>query len=123
VADVPDPGNLKLRTWINGELRQEGSTRDMIFDIPYLIEYLSSFMTLQPGDMIATGTPEGLADVVPGDEVIVEVEGVGRLVIGLSAKRNSSPRRKRLEHHDQTLDQRPRGRKQRCVRQLQPGHR
>jgi 5-oxopent-3-ene-1,2,5-tricarboxylate decarboxylase/2-hydroxyhepta-2,4-diene-1,7-dioate isomerase len=80
VADVPDPGNLKLRTWINGELRQEGSTKDMIFDIPYLIEYLSSFMTLQPGDMIATGTPEGLADVVPGDEVIVEVEGVGRLV-------------------------------------------
>jgi hypothetical protein len=52
----------------------------MIFDIPYLIEYLSSFMTLQPGDMIATGTPEGLADVVPGDEVVVEVEGVGRLV-------------------------------------------
>jgi len=77
---VPDPSNLKLRTWINGELRQEGSTKDMIFDIPYLIEYLSSFMTLQPGDMIATGTPEGLADVVPGDEVIVEVEGVGRLV-------------------------------------------
>ena len=80
VADVPDPGNLTLRTWINGELRQEGSTRDMIFDIPYLIEYLSSFMTLQPGDMIATGTPEGLADVVPGDEVVVEVQGVGRLV-------------------------------------------
>ncbi|SCW71375.1 MULTISPECIES: fumarylacetoacetate hydrolase family protein [unclassified Pseudomonas] len=80
VADVPDPSNLKLRTWINGQLRQEGSTQDMIFDIPYLIEYLSSFMTLQPGDMIATGTPEGLADVVPGDEVVVEVEGVGRLV-------------------------------------------
>ncbi len=80
VADVPDVSNLTLRTWINGELRQEGSTKDMIFDIPYLIEYLSSFMTLQPGDMIATGTPEGLADVMPGDEVIVEVEGVGRLV-------------------------------------------
>ncbi|WP_205896807.1 fumarylacetoacetate hydrolase family protein, partial [Pseudomonas viridiflava] len=80
VADVPDVSDLKLRTWINGELKQEGSTKDMIFDIPYLIEYLSGFMTLQPGDMIATGTPEGLADVVPGDEVIVEVEGVGRLV-------------------------------------------
>lgn len=80
VADVPDPGNLRLRTWVNGELTQEGTTADMIFDIPYLIEYFSSFMTLQPGDMIATGTPEGLADVVPGDEVVVEVEGVGRLV-------------------------------------------
>ncbi|KJH80484.1 fumarylacetoacetate hydrolase family protein [Stutzerimonas stutzeri] len=79
-AEVPDPSNLKLRTWINGELKQEGTTADMIFDIPYLIEYFSSFMTLQPGDMIATGTPEGLADVVPGDEVVVEVEGVGRLV-------------------------------------------
>lgn len=79
-ADVPDPSNLKLRTWVNGELKQEGSTADMIFDIPYLIEYFSSFMTLQPGDMIATGTPEGLADVVPGDEVVVEVQGVARLV-------------------------------------------
>ena len=79
-ADVPDPSKLRLRTWINGELKQEGTTADMIFDIPYLIEYFSSFMTLQPGDMIATGTPEGLADVVPGDEVVVEVEGVGRLV-------------------------------------------
>lgn len=79
-AEVPNPSNLKLRTWINGELKQEGTTADMIFDIPYLIEYFSSFMTLQPGDMIATGTPEGLADVIPGDEVVVEVEGVGRLV-------------------------------------------
>ncbi|WP_435610083.1 fumarylacetoacetate hydrolase family protein [Pseudomonas knackmussii] len=79
-ADVADPSQLKLRTWVNGELKQEGTTADMIFDIPYLIEYFSSFMTLQPGDMIATGTPEGLADVVPGDEVVVEVEGVGRLV-------------------------------------------
>ncbi len=53
----------------------------MIFDIPYLIAYFSSeFMTLQPGDMIATGTPKGLSDVLPGDEVVVEVEGVGRLV-------------------------------------------
>lgn len=79
-ADVPDVTDLTLRTWVNGELKQEGSTKDMIFDIPYLIEYFSSFMTLQPGDMIATGTPEGLANVVPGDEVVVEVEGVGRLV-------------------------------------------
>jgi 5-oxopent-3-ene-1,2,5-tricarboxylate decarboxylase / 2-hydroxyhepta-2,4-diene-1,7-dioate isomerase len=78
--DVANPAALTLRTWVNGELRQQGNTSDMVFDIPFLIEYLSSFMTLSPGDMIATGTPEGLADVVPGDEVIVEVEGVGRLV-------------------------------------------
>ncbi|QLR41703.1 4-hydroxyphenylacetate degradation bifunctional isomerase/decarboxylase [Enterobacter sp. RHBSTW-00994] len=77
---IPDPHNLALRTWVNGELRQEGTTADLIFSIPFLIAYLSEFMTLQPGDMIATGTPKGLSDVKPGDEVIVEVEGVGRLV-------------------------------------------
>lgn len=68
-----------LKTWVNGELRQEGTTADMIFNVPFLIGYISSFMTLQPGDMIATGTPEGLSDVVPGDEVIVEIEGIGKL--------------------------------------------
>ncbi|EYU14990.1 2-hydroxyhepta-2,4-diene-1,7-dioate isomerase [Photorhabdus luminescens] len=78
--DVPDPHNLTLSTWVNGELRQRGTTADLIFNIPFLIAYLSDFMTLQPGDMIATGTPKGLSDVAPGDEVIVEVEGVGRLV-------------------------------------------
>ena len=76
---MPSPNNLTLRTWVNGELKQEGTTADMIFDVPFLIEYISSFMTLQPGDMIATGTPEGLADVVPGDEVVVEIEGIGKL--------------------------------------------
>ncbi|ALR75295.1 4-hydroxyphenylacetate degradation bifunctional isomerase/decarboxylase [[Enterobacter] lignolyticus] len=77
---IPDPHNLALRTFVNGELRQEGTTADLIFSVPFLIAYLSEFMTLQPGDMIATGTPKGLSDVVPGDEVVVEVEGVGRLV-------------------------------------------
>ncbi|AKR77408.1 MULTISPECIES: fumarylacetoacetate hydrolase family protein [Edwardsiella] len=76
---VPDPHNLTLSTWVNGELRQRGNTGNMIFSIPYLIAYLSEFITLQPGDMIATGTPKGLADVRPGDEVVVEVEGVARL--------------------------------------------
>lgn len=78
-SQVPNINNLNLRTWVNGELRQQGNTADMIFDVPFLIEYISSFMTLQPGDMISTGTPEGLFNVAPGDEVIVEVEGVARL--------------------------------------------
>ena len=76
---VPDPHGLALKTFVNGELRQSGNTRDMVFDIPYLIAYLSAFLTLQPGDMIATGTPKGLSDVKPGDEVVVEIDGVGRL--------------------------------------------
>jgi 5-oxopent-3-ene-1,2,5-tricarboxylate decarboxylase / 2-hydroxyhepta-2,4-diene-1,7-dioate isomerase len=78
-ADVADPMNLPLRTLINGRVTQEGNTRDMIFDIPTLIAYLSEFMTLSPGDIILTGTPEGLADVKVGDEVITEIEGIGSL--------------------------------------------
>lgn len=78
--DVPDPMQLKLTTRINGKLTQEGTTADMIFDIPTLIAYLSSFMTLNPGDVILTGTPEGLADVKPGDVVETAIEGVCRLV-------------------------------------------
>ena len=78
--DIGDPHDLKLSTRVNGELRQEGTTRDMVFTIPFLIEYLSAFMTLQPGDMISTGTPKGLSDVQPGDEVVIEVEQVGRLI-------------------------------------------
>ena len=78
--DIDDPHDLKLSTRVNGELRQEGTTRDMVFNIPFLIEYLSAFMTLQPGDMISTGTPKGLSDVQPGDEVVIEVEQVGRLI-------------------------------------------
>ncbi|OGT82940.1 MAG: 2-hydroxyhepta-2,4-diene-1,7-dioate isomerase [Gammaproteobacteria bacterium RIFCSPLOWO2_02_FULL_61_13] len=77
--EVPDPHNLAVRTRVNGGLRQEGNTRDMIFTIPVLVEYLSRFLTLQPGDMISTGTPKGLSDVRPGDVVEVEVEGVGVL--------------------------------------------
>lgn len=79
-ADIPDPMNLRLTTTVNGKLVQQGCTKDMLFDIPTLIEHFTAFMTLQPGDLILTGTPEGLADVQPGDEVITEVEGLGRLV-------------------------------------------
>ncbi|CAJ0891526.1 fumarylacetoacetate hydrolase family protein [Ralstonia flatus] len=84
--DVPDPMRLALRTTVNGRVTQEGSTRDMIFDIPALIAWFSSFMTLSPGDMILTGTPEGLADTQPGDEVITEIEGIGRLVSTIVAE-------------------------------------
>ena len=78
-ADIADPMNLQLRTLVNGRVTQEGSTRDMIFGIPTLIAYLSDFMTLSPGDIILTGTPEGLAGVQVGDEVITEIEGIGQL--------------------------------------------
>jgi 5-oxopent-3-ene-1,2,5-tricarboxylate decarboxylase / 2-hydroxyhepta-2,4-diene-1,7-dioate isomerase len=84
-ADVADPANLALRTFVNGNLMQTGNTRDLIFDIPYLIEYLSEFMTLSPGDVILTGTPEGVVNVMPGDVVACEIDGLGRLVNTIAA--------------------------------------
>lgn len=78
--DIANPMALALTTRVNGVTTQTGSTADMIFDIPTLIAYLSSFMTLSPGDVILTGTPEGLADVKAGDVVETEIEGLGCLV-------------------------------------------
>ncbi len=77
---VPDPHQLQLRTYVNGKLTQQGTTANMVNAIPALIEYLSSFMTLLPGDVILTGTPEGVVNVNVGDEVVTEIEGIGRLV-------------------------------------------
>jgi len=79
-ADVPNPHQLGLRTYVNGQLTQQGTTANMVNDIPALIEYLSSFMTLLPGDVILTGTPEGVVNVNVGDEVVTEIDGIGRLV-------------------------------------------
>ncbi len=78
-ADVEAPPRLALRTFVNGRQTQSGDTRDLVFDIPFLIEYLSAFMTLSPGDVILTGTPEGVVNVAVGDEVVCEIEGLGRL--------------------------------------------
>jgi len=78
--EVEAPPERALRTVVNGRQTQSGHTRDLVFDIPFLIEYLSAFMTLGPGDVILTGTPEGVVDVAVGDEVVCEIEGLGRLV-------------------------------------------
>ena len=78
-ADVPNPMALKLQTTVNGKVTQSGSTANMIFDVPTLIEYFSSFMTLNPGDLILTGTPDGIVDCQPGDVIVTEIEGIGAL--------------------------------------------
>lgn len=78
--EIADPMKLALTTRVNGKTTQQGTTADMIFDIPTLIAYLSSFMTLNPGDVILTGTPEGLADVKAGDVIETEVENICCLV-------------------------------------------
>jgi 5-oxopent-3-ene-1,2,5-tricarboxylate decarboxylase / 2-hydroxyhepta-2,4-diene-1,7-dioate isomerase len=79
-ADIPNPMALALKTTVNGKVTQEGSTKDMIFDVPFLVEYFSSFMTLNPGDLILTGTPDGVVDCRPGDVVVTEIEGIGALM-------------------------------------------
>jgi 5-oxopent-3-ene-1,2,5-tricarboxylate decarboxylase/2-hydroxyhepta-2,4-diene-1,7-dioate isomerase len=78
--EVPDPQALALRTLVNGQVRQQGRTSNMVHGVAELIEYLTSFMTLAPGDVILTGTPEGVVDVAVGDEVVCEIDGIGRLV-------------------------------------------
>ncbi|MBE7417152.1 MAG: fumarylacetoacetate hydrolase family protein [Ideonella sp.] len=79
-ADIGERVELDLRTFVSGRQTQSGNTRDLINDIPSLIEYLSAFMTLNPGDVILTGTPEGVVNVDVGDEVVTEIDGIGRLV-------------------------------------------
>lgn len=79
-SEVPDPQALALRTRVNGQLTQQGSTASMVHSVAELIEYLSSFMTLLPGDVILTGTPEGVVNVNAGDVVECEIDGIGTLV-------------------------------------------
>jgi 2-keto-4-pentenoate hydratase/2-oxohepta-3-ene-1,7-dioic acid hydratase in catechol pathway len=74
-----DPNDAAVRTRLNGEQRQEGSTSEMAFGVATLIEYITSFMTLLPGDVLLTGTPEGVGPLAEGDVVEVEVDGVGVL--------------------------------------------
>jgi len=84
--EVPDPHQLALRTWVNGELRQESNTKQLIFDCFTLVEHLSTAFTLEPGDIVATGTPSGvgIAEKPPrllksGDVVRIQIEGIGEI--------------------------------------------
>jgi 2-keto-4-pentenoate hydratase/2-oxohepta-3-ene-1,7-dioic acid hydratase in catechol pathway len=94
--EVPDPQNLTLKCWVNGELRQNANTKDMIFSVATIISDLSQIMTLEPGDVIYTGTPEGvILGMDPkvwlknGDEIVCEVEGLGRLENRLVSVKNA----------------------------------
>jgi 2,4-diketo-3-deoxy-L-fuconate hydrolase len=77
--EVGDPGNLDLQLYVNEQLRQESNTRYLIYDVARLIEYASSFYTLYPGDLIMTGTPEGVGPVQPGDRIVARIAGLGEL--------------------------------------------
>lgn len=83
-ADVVDPGDLRLRSWVNGEPRQVGTTSNLIFGVDFLVWHLSQFLALEPGDLILTGTPAGVAlsgrfpYLKAGDVVELEIDGLGR---------------------------------------------
>lgn len=79
IDEIDDPHNLNLRAYVNGELRQSGNTSFLMRDIPALIEYITEFMTLEPGDVLLTGTPKGISHVYPGDIMRLEVDGLGAL--------------------------------------------
>ena len=92
--EVADPHNLQLMTWVNGELRQHSNTSDLIFNINQIISYASQYFTLKPGDVISTGTPEGVilgmdprVWLQAGDEVTVEVEGLGRCINRMTSEK------------------------------------
>lgn len=91
--EVPDPQNLSIRATLNGEIVQEGHTSKMIFSVAQIVSFLSSGMTLEPGDVIITGTPPGVGMardpqlwMKPGDEVIIEIEGLGALTNPVEAE-------------------------------------
>jgi len=74
-----DPSDVRVRTTLNGETKQDARTSDLVFDVPTILAYVTSFMTLLPGDVVLTGTPEGVGPMVPGDHVSVTIDGLGTL--------------------------------------------
>ena len=74
-----DPGNVVLETYLNGELKQQTNTNDLIYSVPTQISFISKVMTLLPGDIIATGTPSGIGRMLPGDTVEIKIASIGTL--------------------------------------------
>jgi 2-keto-4-pentenoate hydratase/2-oxohepta-3-ene-1,7-dioic acid hydratase in catechol pathway len=94
IATGLDPSQLRILTRVNGVLRQDGNSADLLFSVPYLIAYLSRHMTLLPGDMIMTGTPAGVGPIQVGDSIEVEIPGIGILRNGVvAASRAGEPTR------------------------------
>jgi 2-keto-4-pentenoate hydratase/2-oxohepta-3-ene-1,7-dioic acid hydratase in catechol pathway len=83
--EIPDPGNLDLSITVNGEVRQQSNTNNMILGVAELIEFASSFYTLHPGDIFMSGTPEGVSQIVPGDTIVATVEKVGTMEVAVGA--------------------------------------
>jgi 2-keto-4-pentenoate hydratase/2-oxohepta-3-ene-1,7-dioic acid hydratase in catechol pathway len=83
--EIPNPGGLDLQIAVNGEQRQKSNTRNLILGVPELIEYASSFYTLYPGDIVMTGTPEGVSPIQPGDEIVASIDRIGTMTVSVRA--------------------------------------
>jgi 2-keto-4-pentenoate hydratase/2-oxohepta-3-ene-1,7-dioic acid hydratase in catechol pathway len=83
--EIPNPGELDIEIRVNGEVRQSSNTRNLIFDVPKLIELASSFYTLHPGDIIMTGTPDGVGPVAPGDRLEARIQSIGSMQVAVHA--------------------------------------
>jgi 2-keto-4-pentenoate hydratase/2-oxohepta-3-ene-1,7-dioic acid hydratase in catechol pathway len=83
--EIPDPGSLDLEIAVNGQQRQKSNTRYLILGVPELIEMASSFYTLYPGDVIYTGTPEGVSPIDPGDQIVATIERIGTMRVAVRA--------------------------------------
>jgi 2-keto-4-pentenoate hydratase/2-oxohepta-3-ene-1,7-dioic acid hydratase in catechol pathway len=83
--EIPNPGQLDLRIAVNGEMRQDSNTKYMILGVPELIEFASAFYTLNPGDVIVTGTPEGVSPIQPGDTIVATIEKIGTMEVKVRA--------------------------------------
>jgi 2-keto-4-pentenoate hydratase/2-oxohepta-3-ene-1,7-dioic acid hydratase in catechol pathway len=88
--EIPDPGNLDLQLELNGELRQKSNTKHLILGVGQLIELASSFYTLHPGDIVLTGTPEGVSPIEPGDRVVASIERIGTLEVHVRAPEDAA---------------------------------
>ena len=88
--DILDPHNLEIELRLNGETKQKSNTKFLLFKIPQLLEYISKFFTLEPGDIIATGTPAGIGPIQPGDMIEAEIEKIGILKNHVKLEENKS---------------------------------
>jgi 2-keto-4-pentenoate hydratase/2-oxohepta-3-ene-1,7-dioic acid hydratase in catechol pathway len=104
IATGLDPSALRLRTRVNGELRQDSSTADLIFSVAELVAFASRVMTLEPGDLITTGTPPGVGNLEPGDVVEIEIEGIGTLRNPVVAEDHAALHRARAATHNDNDD-------------------
>lgn len=89
--ELADPGQLDFSIRVDGELRQQANTNELILGVAELIEFASSFYTLHPGDILLTGTPQGVGPIVPGNRMEAEIEGIGRMTVDVSQARQETP--------------------------------